>query len=387
MSGLRIGMTCHSTVGGSAIVASELGAELARRGHAVHFIGARPPPRLDLHARGVHFHAVTAPSHPVFEDGQYALALASRMADVSRRESLDLLHVHYAIPHAVSAQLARRILCGGAPRIVTTLHGTDVTSIGQDPAFLPVTRLAVLESDAVTVPSAFLRSAAIEGLSLPASREVEVIPNFLDTARYAPAAPDWALLSELFGALWNAAAHPRVLLHNSNFRPLKRVPEVVRIFEAVRRRVPSVLVLIGDGPDRAEVERLIDALKLRDSVRLLGEKSEFVPLLQSADVFLLPSESESFGLAGLEALGCGVPVIGTRVGGIPEVVSDNQTGFLHPVGDINRMAENVIRALTDPGLHARLSAAARASVEKSFRREPIVDRYLKLYTRLISREK
>jgi N-acetyl-alpha-D-glucosaminyl L-malate synthase BshA len=369
--GLRIGITCYPTFGGSGIVATEIGVALARRGYQVHFICSRLPSRLGELRENVELHEVASPSYPLF-DSPYALALASKMVEVSRSASLDVLHVHYAIPHATSAFLATQILGKDAPRVITTLHGTDITLVGSDPSFLPITRFSISRSDGVTVPSRALRESTYALLGVERSKPIEVIPNFVDTELFTP---DPHRSTE--------GRRPFVLVHNSNFRPVKRVEDVVRVFAAVKRELPCTLVLIGDGPDRPRMEERVRQLGLEGSVRFLGEQLTFIEHLQRADVFLLPSELESFGLAALEALSCGVPVVASRIGGLPEVVSDGETGFLHPVGDIEAMAQSVLRLLRDPALHSRMSRAARASAEASWPIEPIVARYETYYRQVL----
>ena len=378
-----IGIACHSNFGGSVVVATELGMSLAERGHQVHVFGADVPPRLDVKAQGVTFHQVTSPLHPLFPTGEYALALASKIAQVASSEGLEVMHVHYGIPHATSAMLARQMLGGHAFNIVTTLHGTDVLTLGIDPAFYGVLRHSVLQSDAVTVPSAYLKAMAEQNFAWPRSKApIEVIANSVDVKRFRPTATkDWERLAALFPRA-SFSPMPRVMVHNSNFRALKKTDDVVRVFARVKEHVPCVLVLIGDGPERKATEALVAELKLTDSVCVLGEQSDVPWLLQSSDVFILPSETESFGLAALEALSCGVPVVATAVGGLPELIADGVTGYLHPVGDVEAMARSVVTVLRDDELHARLAAAARASVEKTWQRGPMVDRYEALYRSL-----
>jgi L-malate glycosyltransferase len=371
MTALRIGITCFPTFGGSGIVATEIGLALARRGHVVHFICAELPWRFDHFVENVVFHEVQARDYPLFDHSPYALALTSKMVEVTTWEKLDLLHVHYALPHATSAYLARQILGPAAPRVITTLHGTDITVVGNDPSFLPITRFSIEQSDAVTVPSEALRRATYDNLSLPSTMPIEVIPNFVDTTTYAPAP--------------RAPGRPRMIVHNSNFRPLKRVDDVVRVFAEVRRAAPCELVLIGDGPERSRLERVVHDLGLTDHVRFLGKQLNFVSVLQQADVFLLPSETESFGLAALEALACGVPVVASRVGGLPEVVSDGESGFLVEVGDVAGMAGAITRLFGDDALHAKMAAAARRAAETQFPMEPLIDRWEAYYRKVISR--
>jgi N-acetyl-alpha-D-glucosaminyl L-malate synthase BshA len=293
------------------------------------------------------------------------------MVEVATWEHLDLLHVHYAIPHAASAYLARQILGRAAPRIVTTLHGTDITVVGADPSFLPVTRFAIEASDGVTVPSADLRRSTYEQLGVSEKTPIEVIPNFVDTDTFTPAP--------------RAAERPPTLVHNSNFRPVKRVDDVIEVFARVSLQLPACeLVLIGDGPERSRIERLVHERGVGARVRFLGKQLHVAPILQKTDLFLLPSETESFGLAALEALSCGVPVVASRVGGLPEVISDGKNGALVPLGDVPAMARAALAILGDASLQARLGAGARATAVEKFPREPMVTRYEKYYERVIS---
>lgn len=364
----RIGLTCHASFGGSGVIATELGLALAARGHDVHFICAGPPPRM-VDAKHVTLHEVHSPTHPLLPHGEFVLALASRLAEVSRAQQLEVLHVHYALPLATSALLARDLLGEDAPLLVTTVHGTDVLTLGQEPAFKPLVRQALLRSDCVTAPSRFLAEVARRDFGLPG---VEVVSNFVDTARFAPA-------SKVPGA--------KVLTHNSNFREVKRLKDVVRIFARVRERVPCELVLLGDGPERPAVEAFIAALKLTAHVRFLGERPDVAPMLQQSTVFLLPSQVESFGLAALEAMSCGVPVVASAVGGLPEVVEHGKTGFLHPVGDVDAMASSALRLLEDEALHHAMALAARAACLARFQTGPIVEAWEALYARLSRKQK
>lgn len=356
---MKIGLVCHSNFGGSGVIATELGLELARRGHDVHFICASSPPRLTV-GKNVTLHVVTTPVHPLFPNGEFGLALASKLIEVARQ--LDVLHVHYAIPLATSAVLARQVLGENAPKLVTTVHGTDVLTLGQDPAFSPMVRHALERSDLVTAPSRFLadRAQSLAGV------KVEALPNFVDTIHFAPSNTPSA----------------RVLTHNSNFRSIKRMEDVLEI---ARRCSDAKLVLLGDGPERANVEAFITRHQLKN-VDLAGERRDIVDALQSTRVFLLPSEVESFGLAALEAMACGVPVVASNVGGIPEVVEDGVTGFLHPVGDVEAMANSARRLLDDSELHARMSKAARERATRHFQIGPIVDRWEAAYARLLEKK-
>jgi len=374
---LRIGISCYPTFGGSGIVATELGLALAQRGHQVHFICSALPRRYPQQAgANLFFHEVKAPSYPLFGgDNQYALALTSKMVEASREAKLDLLHVHYAIPHAVSGLLARQVVEAEgkqAPKLVTTLHGTDITVVGGDPSFLPVTRFAIEASDAITTPSRYLRAATYQQLGIDPLREIEVIPNFVDTSAYIPdihakPAPD----------------RPPLILHNSNFRPLKRVLDAIRIFALARKKRPCELALIGDGPERAAAEQLAEKLGLTDCVKFLGEQLDIPAQLRRARAFLLPSESESFGLAALEAMSCGVPVVSSNAGGLPEVNVEGESGFLAEVGDVETMAARLVRLLEDDALHGKMSQAARQIAERRFQLGPAVDRYLDCYRRTL----
>jgi N-acetyl-alpha-D-glucosaminyl L-malate synthase BshA len=385
---LRVGITCYPTFGGSGIIATEIGLSLARRGHSVHFICYELPSRLEQFQENVFFHEVEVLEYPLFDHSHYALALASKMVEVCTYEKLDLLHVHYAIPHATSGFLAKQIIGNRSPRLLTTLHGTDITVVGSDRSFLPITRFSIVQSDGITVPSRYLKQATYDNLDVPRSVPIEVIPNFVDSERFKPVAQRrWEHLRPLFGAArsWPPGGErPPVLIHNSNFRPLKRVEDVIEVFAQVHTSLPCLLVLIGDGPERSRIERLVRQLHLEGSVCFLGKQLNFVEVLQNSDVFLLPSQTESFGLAALEALSCGVPVVASRVGGLPEVVVDGETGFLHEVGDLAAMAQSALRLLRDRTLHERMSAAARAMVEQNWKLEPTVRRYEDTYRRLLA---
>ncbi len=367
---LCVGVTCFPTFGGSGIIATEIGLSLARRGHTVHFICADVPWRFDHYVPNAFFHEVQARDYPLFDNSPYALALTSKMVEVANWHRLDILHVHYAIPHAASAYLAKQILGQKAPALVTTLHGTDITVVGNDPSFLPVTRFSIEQSDLVTVPSQALRQSTYQNLTLSPSVPIEVISNFVDTELYRP--------------VQKAEKRRLTVVHNSNFRPVKRVDEVVRIYAAVNARVPCDLVLIGDGPERSKVERLVHELNLSETVRFLGKQLNFAQVLAEADVFLLPSTNESFGLAALEALSAGLPVVASDVGGLPEVVVDGDNGFLCAPDDSAAMVDAVYRLLSDPVLYRRFAASARAHPLAHFQRERIVDQYEDCYRRVLA---
>jgi len=364
---LAVGITCYHTFGGSGIAATEIGLELARRGHRVHFICAEPPARLDPATPNLAFHKVELRDYPLLLEGQYPLALASQMIEVAKKEHLDLWHVHYALPHATSAYLAKQILGAHAPRVITTLHGTDVVLVGNDPSYLPITRFSIEQSDGVTAPSQFLAQATRDNFGV--TRAIEVIPNFVDTERFTPNGADRDV---------------PLVVHSSNFRPLKRVDDVVAIFERVARGRRCRLALLGDGPERPHIEAEVRDRGLGDRVQFLGEVRDVAAILRRAHVFLLPSETESFGLAALEALACGVPVVASRTGGLPEVVRDGEDGYLLPIGDLDAMAAAVGRILDDADLHRRLAATARAGAVDRFARAPMIARYEEFYERVLS---
>jgi N-acetyl-alpha-D-glucosaminyl L-malate synthase BshA len=388
MNPLRVGIACFPTIGGSGVAASQLALKLAARGHAVHVFSSGTPARLSTAQNLCVLHRVEFPTRPPLENGVYALALAGELANVTVRESLDVLHMHYALPHAASGLLAKEIVVARGerpPRLVTTLHGTDVTAITGDAALTAITRHAVLRSDAVTTPSAWLRQAAMANLSLPETRKVEVVPNFVDPEEFHPG-KDRPDLRRLFRTLsWEGPVRPSVLLHASNFRTVKRVGDAVLAFAQVLRARPAALILVGDGPERADVERLAASLGVSDKVAFLGEQLQMGRFLAQADLFLLPSEQESFGLAALEALASGVPVVATRVGGLPEVVRHGETGWLVPVGDPPALAEAVLKLLADEPRRAAMGRAARADALARFHPEPVVARVEALYRELLAR--
>jgi N-acetyl-alpha-D-glucosaminyl L-malate synthase BshA len=370
---LNVGVVCFSTFGGSGVIAAEIATSLAARGHTVHVFSDEVPGRLDPARPNLTFHQVAPRAYPPLTHTLYPFALTSKIVEVSRQRPLDLIHAHYALPHAASAYLARALLAAeaphAAPKLVTTLHGTDITLVGSDASFLPLTRFSILASDAVTTPSAWLATATHEKLDVPNDFAIEVVPNFVDTDRFAPT---------------TATARPApTLVHVSNFRPLKRVEDVVEIFAQVRAGRPARLRLVGDGPERPRIEARIAALGLAAEVELLGERIDLPAVLRDAALFLLPSQTESFGLAALEAMACGLPVIASAVGGLPEVVADGETGYLRPVGDVGAMAACAGRLLDDEPLRRQMATAARRRAETQFRVEPAVDRYLAVYRRLL----
>lgn len=369
---MKIGITCYPTIGGSGVVATELGLALAERGDDVHFISYALPSRLALPRARVSFHEVVAPTYPLFVSPPYTLALATKMAEVAAHARLDLLHVHYALPHAISAILAREMIRsnGFRLRVLTTLHGTDITIVGQDRSYLPITRYGIETSDSVTAVSHYLRDVTARELGV--QRRVEVIPNFVDPREYRPdGASSYA----------RTLARPgeALLLHVSNFRPVKRIADVMAVFERVQRELPARLLLIGDGPERSMAERVAREGGFADRTIFLGNVAAVETVMPVARLFLLPSDAESFGLAALEAMACGVPVIGTNAGGLPEVVADGRSGYLLPVGDVDGMAAAALRLLRDDGLWRRFSAEGRRRAVEEFPREAIVARYRGLY--------
>ncbi len=373
---MKIGITCYPTYGGSGVVATELGLELAARGHEIHFISYAMPVRITEAAERIQFHEVEVMNYPLFDHPPYTLALATKMYEVGINEGLDLMHVHYAIPHSVSAYLARAMTAPRRIPFVTTLHGTDITLVGIDRSYLPITRFSIEQSDAVTAISAHLRSKTLE-LFEPRC-EVEVIPNFVNCDLFQPGD-----CGERRDSL--APEDHKILMHLSNFRPVKRVVDVVEIFSRVAEKVPSTLVLIGDGPDRSAAEGLARDKGLTSQIRFLGKQDRVHELLTCADLLLLPSDMESFGLAALEAMACEVPVICSRVGGVPEVFRDGVEGFLASPRDVDTMAERALRILTDSEFQASMGRAARARALDQFCASKIVPLYESLYKRVLEK--
>jgi L-malate glycosyltransferase len=373
---MKIGITCYPTYGGSGAVATELGLELARRGHEVHIISYASPFRLrGGFAERVTLHEVVPADYPLFEQSSYALALAVKQHEVALRAGLELMHVHYAIPHAATAWLAKQMLAEERDlKVVTTLHGTDITLVGQDPSYFTITKFSIERSDRVTAVSEYLREETYRAFGCFGC-DVRVIPNFVSPADFFPPTDETRR-----PAL--APAGHRVLIHVSNFRPVKRIGDVVKIFAGVRRVLPATLVLAGDGPDRDLAEQEVDRAGLRADVRFLGKVDRVADLLRGSDLFLMPSQSESFGLSALEAMACGVPVVASRTGGIPEVVIDGETGYLAPVGAVEELTERALQVLRDPALHARLRHAAVAQA-LAFSSERIVPRYVQLYEEVL----
>jgi N-acetyl-alpha-D-glucosaminyl L-malate synthase BshA len=375
---VKIGITCYPTYGGSGAVATELGIALAARGHEVHFITYQQPFRLPNFLPRIFFHEVDVGRYPLFEYPPYDLALAVRMHEVVRAHGLDVLHCHYALPHATSAWIAREMLRdkGDDVQVVTTLHGTDITIVGQDPSFHAITKFSIERSDYVTAVSEYLRTETVAAFGC-AGCSVEVIHNFIDPAVYNRSAHPPALS-------WLVPRGRKVVMHVSNFRAVKRVRDVVRVFAKTTAEVPSVLFMVGDGPERVDAEQEARALGVERQVHFLGKLEAVAPLLAGADLFLLPSENESFGLSALEALASGVPVVASRAGGLAEVVRDGETGALCPIGDVDGMAAASIGILRDPERWRAMSEAAAADARTRFTLEHIVARYEALYDRAVA---
>jgi N-acetyl-alpha-D-glucosaminyl L-malate synthase BshA len=371
---MKIGITCYPTFGGSGVVATELGLALAKRGDSVHFISYAMPSRLNILHERVNFHEVNVTPYPLFDPyPPYTLALATKMAEVAAYEKLDILHVHYAIPHAISAYLAKQILQSKL-KVITTLHGTDITLVGRDESYLPITKFGIEVSDGVTAVSQWLKEETARNFDT--KKEIDVIPNFVDPARFhrSPSA-----FCDMVGARGE-----KLVCHVSNFRPVKRIMDVVETFEKILAKVPSRLIMIGDGPDRSRAEAYARAHHLRDHVTFLGNVPNLEEVLGGCDLFLLPSETESFGMAALEAMTSEVPVIATRAGGLPEVVIDGETGYLLPVGDTEAMAARAIELLSDDDLRKRMGKRARQLALDLFDEQKIVPLYRELYERVIA---
>jgi len=380
---MRIGITCYPTYGGSGVVATELGIELAALGHEVHFISYSQPFRLTGRDKNIYYHEVPVSSYPLFEFPPYDLALASRMAEVAEYCELDLLHVHYAIPHAVSALLARQMLASRGHRLpfVTTLHGTDITLVGLDRGYLPITRFGIQESDGVTSISEYLRTRTIEDFGV--TRPIEVIPNFVNCDVYRPMADEKARAR---ARLRLAAPDEAILMHLSNFRPVKRISDVIRTFAAVTRELKARLVMVGDGPDRSAAEWLAHDLGIHTRVNFVGKQDRVNELLPLADLMLMPSEQESFGLAALEAMACCVPAIATRVGGVPELIDDGVSGLLYEVGDVEAMAAGAVDLLSDRTKLEAMRTAARQTAQARFCSTRILPRYLAYYESILAND-
>ena len=366
---MKIGITCYPTFGGSGVVATELGLALAKGGDDVHFISYALPSRLNLKHDRVHFHEVTVTSYPLFDPyPPYALALATKMAEVAAYERLEVLHVHYAIPHAISAYLAKQIMHSQL-KFVTTLHGTDITLVGRDESYLPITKFGIEASDGVTAVSRWLKDET--AVNFATDKAIEVIPNFVDPDRFHH---ERGNIFHLFDVV-----DDKLLCHVSNFRPVKRVMDVLAIFERVARKISSRMIMVGDGPERSKAEAFCRDHHLRDRVFFLGNVPNLEEVVGSADLFLLPSDAESFGMAALEAMAAEVPVVATAAGGIPEVVTSGENGFLLPVGDVDGMSARAIEILSNPEMQDRLGRNGRQAAESRFNVHAIVPKYRAFY--------
>ncbi|HEU0302496.1 MAG TPA: N-acetyl-alpha-D-glucosaminyl L-malate synthase BshA [Longimicrobium sp.] len=373
---MKIGITCYPTYGGSGAIATELGIELSQRGHEIHFISYAQPFRLPHFMERVFFHEVETTRYPLFEHNNYSLSLAAMMHEVAVRAELDLLHVHYAIPHATSAWIAKEMLGDGHPlRIVTTLHGTDITLVGQERSYFDITRFSIQKSDGITAVSDFLKRETVERFHVAAD-SIEVVPNFVDPKLYSRGS--YPCRKETF-----LRPDEMLVMHVSNFRPVKRIADVVRIFARIHERVPSKLIFVGDGPERPVATAEAEALGITSRVIFLGKQDSVAELLTCADLLLLPSQNESFGLVALEAMASGVPVVATRAGGLPEVIEDGVTGHLSAVGDVEAMADAAVSILTDDQKWVRMSVAAQQVAGERFGADVIVPQYERYYQRVV----
>lgn len=372
---MKIGITCYPTYGGSGVIATELGKALALKGHIIHFISYALPFRLNNFIENVVFHEVEMSNYPLFEFPLYSLALASKMVEVAKYEKLDLLHVHYAIPHATSAYLAKQMLKGQKDlKVITTLHGTDITLVGLEPSFLPLVKFSIEQSDGVTAVSRFLKEKTLTNYYI--DKNIEVIPNFIDTSLFKPKKEN-CLKDRI------APKHEKVLIHTSNFRGVKRVTDTIKILDKVIKEIPVKLVLVGDGPDRSECERLSRQLNLYEHVKFLGKQDGLVEILNCADLFLMPSQSESFGLSALEAMACGLPVVSSSVGGLPELIKHNETGYIAEIGDIDRMARYITDLLTNERKYSLFSENSRTRAVEYFDKNKIIPQYEDYYRRIL----
>jgi L-malate glycosyltransferase len=374
---MRIGIVCYPSVGGSGIVATELAKQLALRGHEIHIVSSDIPFRLNEFLENIYFHQVDTPAYPLFKEPPYLLALANKLVEIHRLIGLDLIHAHYAVPHATAAYLAREMIGPGGPHVVTTLHGTDITLMGADSSFAEIIAFSINRSHGVTAVSRSLRADTYRNLP-GVKAEIAVIPNFLDCEV-------WRRTETKSICRHLAPRGEKVLVHMSNFRKVKRPEDVVRVFAGVARAMPARLVMIGDGPEMMHCVDLVRELGLKERVLFLGNQEQVVPLLSAADLFLLPSEQESFGLAALEAMACGAPVIASDAGGLPEVVVEGETGFLCPVGDVEAMSGRAVELLSDPQMHREFSEAGVHRVRTTFCAARIVPQYEELYQHVMER--
>jgi L-malate glycosyltransferase len=376
---MRIGIACYPTYGGSGVIATELGIALAKKGHMVHFISYAQPFRLQQYHENISFHQVEMVSYPLFKYPPYDLALSVKMAEIAERERLDILHVHYAIPHAACACLARSMGGKPFPKVITTLHGTDITLVGIDPTFYQITKFSIEQSDGITAVSDYLKKKTIDEFKI--KNPISIIYNFVDTDKFKPN-PNPKFKSQF------APDQEKVIMHISNFRPVKRVEDVVRIFSLIHQQIPAKLILVGEDCESLPMRKVREVgheLAVDEHIICLGQQGNIENLLPIADLFLLPSEQESFGLAALEAMSCGVPVIATNIGGIPEVVIENETGYLSKLGDVADMTKNAINMLTNPELHKQLQQRARTRAISCFDSHQIIPQYEQYYQQILDK--
>jgi len=371
---MKIAIICYPTHGGSGVVASELAIGLAEKGHKIHIVSYAPPFRLNAFHRNIYIHEVGIATYPLFKYPPYALGLATKLVELVEEHEIELIHAHYAVPHAASAYLAKKILEPHKIKTVTTLHGTDITLVGADQSFHRVIKFAIEKSDGVTAVSNYLKQRTIEEFNI--SRDIKVIYNFVDTQRPTQNLNNCTRESY-------APSNEKILMHASNFRPIKRVSDVVRIFALVHEQIPSKLILVGDGPERLFVQQLVKEMKLGREVFFLGEQDYLEPLFFCADIFLLPSELESFGLTALEAMNCGVPVIGAETGGLPEVITHGQTGYLYPVGETKKMAEKALALLKDTEKYKHFKQRAKQRAADYFNGDIIINQYEAYYKEIL----
>ena len=371
---MKIGITCYPTYGGSGVVATEIGKELAIRGHEIHFISYAIPIKLDTSSEGIYFHEVEMLNYPLFEHPHYTLALATKMADVAVHHKLDLLHVHYAIPHSVSAYLAKEMLRPRKIPVITTLHGTDITLVGNNRSYLPITRFSIDRSDGVTAVSEFLRQLSSKAFAL--QKPIVLIPNFVNCDVFQKA-------QDTNHRKKFASSDEKLIVHISNFRPVKRVTDVIEIFDEVQQYLPARLLMVGDGPDRYNAEYLSRNKGLSEKVTFLGKQDSVAEILSVVDLLLLPSENESFGLVALEAMACEAPVVASRVGGLPEVVREGIDGYLIAPKDVKNMASRTIEILSDPKKNRTMGANARKFAMEKFCSTKIIPRYEEYYQQIV----
>jgi len=372
---LRIGITCYPSYGGSGVVATELGKQLAQRGHEVHFITYEVPFRLNRFEENIYFHGVEVPNYPLFNHPPYLIALANKMVEVAKYHSLDLLHVHYAIPHATAAYLARSVL-EGRTRVITTLHGTDITLLGTNPSFAEIIAFSINQSDGVTTISDSLRRETLE--EFPIETDVRTIYNFIDPEEYRRD------IDASCSRCLRTHDRERLIVHISNFRPVKRVEDVVRVFAGIEKEMPARLLMVGDGPDSTLARQTAKCLGIQDKVSFLGKVDRVAPVLAISDLLLLPSEKESFGLVALEAMACGVPVVASNTGGLPEVVEEGVSGFLRPVGAVDAMVEAALALLAEEATWSGFSNAARSRAVAHFSTDTIIPQYEAYYRQVLS---